>query len=285
MAELPELVVYAEVLARHLVGRRIAAVDVAQPRVLRRTTAADLQAGLPGRAIAGVVRRGKTLALSLVGGVGGAASAPPDANAGPRLDVHLMLGGEPYLFGPGEATTVPQPTLALRLDDGGALVFSDRHFDLLRPGEAKMWVGLDQKERAGVDPTGAGFTPEAFAALCRKQRLWPIKAVLCDQRLVAGLGNAYADEILWEARVRPRRAASLMTPDEIARVHAATGQVIAAATDALRAIVGDRLRGEPKRDFLRVHHRARRACPRCGTKIAAETLRDRITNWCPMCQG
>lgn len=271
MAELPELVVYAEVLARHLVGRRVGGVEVIQPRVLRRTAAAALQAGVTGRAVAGAARRGKTLALQLEGG--------------PRLDVHLMLGGEPHLFGPGEAATAPQPTFVLRTDDGGALVFSDRHFDLLRPGEAKMWVGLDQKERAGVDPTSAAFTPEALAALCRKQRLWPVKAVLCDQRLVAGLGNAYADEILWEARVRPRRAASLMTPDEVARVHAATGQVIAAATEALRALVGDRLRGEPKRDFLRVHHRARRPCPRCGTKIAAETLRDRITHWCPMCQG
>src|SRR5262245_54417027 len=260
MAELPELVVYAEVLARHLVGRAVAGVEVVQPRVLRRVAAADLAAAVTGRAVATIDRRGKTLAFALEGG--------------PRLDVHLMLGGEPHLFAPAEPPTVREPTLRLRWDDGAVLVFSDRHFDLLRPGEAKMWVGLDQKDRAGVDPSTAAFTPDALAALCRKQRLWPIKAVLCDQRLVAGLGNAYADEILWEARVRPRRAASLMTPDEVARVHAATGDVVAAAIAALRERIGPRLLGEPKRDFLRVHHRARRPCPRCGTPIASETLRD-----------
>ena len=102
---------------------------------------------------------------------------------------------------------------------------------------------------------------------------------------IAGLGNAYADEILWEARVKPRRTASLMTPDELARVHAATGVTLAAATEALRErLAGKPLRGEPKRDFLRVHHRARKPCPRCRTPIRMETLRDRSTYWCPTCQ-
>jgi formamidopyrimidine-DNA glycosylase len=109
--------------------------------------------------------------------------------------------------------------------------------------------------------------------------------VLCDQRLIAGLGNAYADEILWEARVKPRRTGSLMTADEIARVHAATATTLAAATAALRELVAaGPLRGEPKRVFFRVHHRARKPCPRCGARIVMESLRDRSTYWCPGCQ-
>lgn len=126
--------------------------------------------------------------------------------------------------------------------------------------------------------------PERLATLCAKNRLWPIKTVLCDQRLIAGLGNAYADEILWEAEVRPRRTASLMTPDEIARVHAAIPRVLSAAVDHLRKLTGGRLHGEPRRDFFRIHHHSRKAWPRCRTPIAYESLRNRPTNWCPSCQ-
>jgi formamidopyrimidine-DNA glycosylase len=224
--------------------------------------------------VTAVGRRGKTLALAL--------------DAGPRIDVHFMLGGEPYWLTPdamGASTRVPLPVLTLHRDDGERLVFSDRHFDLLKPGDAKMWVGLDCKERGGLDPVGPAFTAAALGALCVRNKLWPIKSVLCDQRLITGLGNAYADEILWEARVKPRRTGSLMTAEEIARVHAATATTLTAATAALRALVGSGpLRGEPKRDFFRAHHRARKPCPRCGTKILMESLRDRSTYWCPTCQ-
>ena len=247
MAELPELTIYAEALAPLFVGRAIRSVEIHQPRVLRGVAPEPFRAAVTGRRVTGVGRRGKTLALAL--------------DAGPRIDVHLMLGGEPYWLAPGasDATTpVPLPVLALHREDGARLVFSDRHFDLLKPGDAKMWVGLDRKERGGLDPLSSAFTAAALQALCARNKLWPIKTLLCDQRLIAGLGNAYADEILWEARVKPRRTASLMTPEEIARVHAATATTLAAATAALRELVGTGpLRGEPRREFFRVHHRAR----------------------------
>jgi formamidopyrimidine-DNA glycosylase len=271
VAELPELTVYAEALGPHLAGRRIAGVEVHQPRVLRGVTPEAFVSAVTGRRVVAVARRGKTLAFPLEGG--------------PRLDVHLMLAGEPYWLDPGDPAWPPKPVLTLGRDDGARLVFSDDNFDLLKPGQAKMWAGLDRRERGGLDPLDPAFTPAALQALCARNQLWPIKTVLCDQRLVAGLGNAYADEILWEARVKPRRTASLMSGDEIARVHAATAVTLAAATEALRQRVGrGALRGEPKRDFLRVHHRARKPCPRCGTPIRLETLRDRSTYWCPSCQ-
>ena len=274
MAELPELTVYAEVLAPLLVGRSIRSVEVQEPRVLRGSAPESFLAAVTGRPVAAVRRRGKTLAIAL--------------EAAPRIDVHLMLGGEPYWLAPdaSEATArVPLAVLTLHRDDGARLVFSDRHFDLLKPGEAKMWVGLDRKERAGLDPLTPAFTVAALGGLCARNKLWPIKTVLCDQRLIAGLGNAYADEILWEARIKPRRTGSLMTADEIGRVHAATATTLAAATAALRELVGPGpLRGEPKRVFFRVHHRARKPCPRCGARIVMESLRDRSTYWCPACQ-
>jgi formamidopyrimidine-DNA glycosylase len=270
MAELPELAVYAEILGPRLTGRRISALEVHQPRVLRGVEPDRFRAQVEGQEITRVARRGKTLGLLL--------------SSGDRMDVHLMLSGEPYFFEGKPESPVPQPVLTLWLSDGGRLVFSDRHFDLLKPGEAKMWVGLNRKERIGVDPLDRAFTVEVLAALCARNKLWPIKTVLCDQRLIAGLGNAYADEVLWEARVKPRRTASLMTREEIERVHAAIARVLATATDELRRLMGDPLRGEPRRDFLRVHHRSRKPCPRCGAAIAYESLRDRPTNWCAACQ-
>ncbi len=272
MAELPELTVYAEVLGPRLAGQRLASVVVHEARVLRGVSVEDFLAAVRDRRVATVTRRGKTLAFAMDGG--------------PRLDIHLMLGGAPYWLEPADTTArPPQPVLTLTRADGARLVFSDRSFDLLKPGEAKMWAGLDRRERGGLDPLDPAFTAAALQKLCARNKLWPIKTVLCEQRLVAGLGNAYADEIVWEAGVRPRRTASLMTADEIARVHAATAVTLAAATAALRERVGaGPLRGEPKRDFLRVHHRARKPCPRCGTRIEVEELRGRSTYWCPGCQ-
>jgi formamidopyrimidine-DNA glycosylase len=271
VAELPELTVYAEALGPRLVGYRLDSVTVHHARALRGVTPDAFVAGVRGRRVAEVGRRGKTLAIGLAGG--------------PRVDVHLMLGGEPFWLEPGDTTRVPRPVLTLAREDGARLVFSDESFDLLKPGEAKMWAGLDRRERGGLDPTGPGFSPAALRALCARNKLWPIKTVLCDQRLIAGLGNAYADEILWEARVKPRRTASLMSEEEITRVHAAVSVTLAAATEALRARIGvGPIHGEPKRDFLHVHHRARKRCPRCGTPIQVESLRDRSTYWCPSCQ-
>lgn len=274
MAELPELTVYAEALAPLLVGRAIRSVEVHELRVLRGVGPEPFLIAVTGCRVTAVGRRGKTLAL--------------DLDAGNRIDVHLMLGGEPFWLLPdarGATPRPPLPVLTLHRDDGARLVFSDRHFDLLKPGDAKMWVGLDRKERGGLDPLAPAFTVAALGALCARNKLWPIKTVLCDQRLIAGLGNAYADEILWEARVKPRRTGSLMTAEEISRVHAATATTLASATAALRALVGTGpLRGEPKRDFFRAHHRARKPCPRCGARIQMESLRDRSTYWCPTCQ-
>jgi len=271
MAELPELTVYAEVLAPLLAGRTLVDAEIHHVRVLRGVSPERFRAQVQGGEVARVARRGKTLAVTLAGG--------------DRVDIHFMLAGEPYHLAAGAAAKVPQPALTLAFGDGARLVLSDRHFDPMKPAEPRMWVGLNRKDRAGLDPLEPAFTVEALAALCARNKLLPIKTVLCDQRLVSGLGNAYADEILWEARVKPRRTASLMAREEVERVHAAIARVVAASVEALRALLGGRLEGEPRRDFFRVHHRSRKPCPRCGGSIAFESLRDRPTNWCPACQG
>lgn len=270
MAELPELEVYAEVLRALVTGRTITGVEVHHLRVLRRELVDRFAARVTGQRIKDVVRRGKTLAVLLGGG--------------DRLDVHLMLGGELYYFASGLRGMAPQPVLTLSFDDGATLAFSDEHFDPMRPADPKMWVGMNKKERIGLDPLDPAFTPDAVAALCKRNKILPVKAVLCDQRWIGGLGNAYADEILWEARIRPRRVASLMSGEEVEHLHAAVGTVLTAAIERLRGLMKAGPAGEPRREFFNVHHRTGKPCPRCGGKIAAEEFRERPTNWCPNCQ-
>lgn len=270
MAELPELEVYAEALRPLVTGRAVAGVEVHHPRVLRGEAADRFIARVAGPRIKDVVRRGKTLALILA--------------TGDRLDIHLMLAGEIYYFASGPRGTLPQPVLTVHLDDGATLVFSDEHFNPMRPADPKMWVGVNKKERIGLDPLDPAFTPGALAALCKRNKILPVKALLCDQRWIGGLGNAYADEILWEARVRPRRAASLMSEEEVRRLHTAIGTILTAATGHLRGLMKGGPAGEPRREFFKVHHRSGRPCPRCGAKIALEEFRERLTNWCPACQ-
>lgn len=269
MPELPELTVYAENLRPRVAGKIIAHVDAHQRRAFRRIVPEDFAVRVKGCAIKDVVRRGKSLGLLL--------------DSGDRIDVHLMLAGEMHYAEREARMTPPEPCFTLTFEDGSRLTFSDAHYNIHRPQEPKLWVGINQKERLGLDPLDPAFTPDALAGLCRKHRLLPIKALLMDQRMIGGLGNAYVDETLWMAGVKPRRVASLMTADEVTAVHRAVGELLAEALSRTRKGLAGEIRGEVV-DYFRVHHRGGKPCPRCGTRIAHEYFRDRTTNWCPTCQ-
>lgn len=270
MPELPELEVYAENLRPLVEGRTIIGVEVLHPGVLRPTTPEAFRERVVGRIIKAVARRGKTLALHL--------------DSGERLDVHLMIGGEMYWSeGEGSEAKPPEPCLALELSGGARLTFSDPNYNLLRPGHPKMKVGLNQRERLGIDPLDPAFTPEALGALARRHKVLPVKALLMDQKLIAGLGNAYVDEILWSCRLRPRRAASLLAEDEIKALHRAILALMERAIAHTREQAAGGIRGE-FREYFAVHHRSGQPCPRCGGRVAHEWFRERTTNWCPTCQ-
>ena len=269
MPELPDLSVYAENLVPKVRGKTIESVEVHQPRVLGRMEKVEFMEKLRGRTIHDVVRRGKTLGFLL--------------DSGDRVDVHLMLTGEMYYSEIGNPAHAPLPCLGLLFSDDSRLVFSDVHYDVRKPLNPKMWIGLNKKERIGIDPLDSGFTSEALSALRRRSKIAPIKVLLMDQKLIAGLGNAYVDEILSEARIRPRHPASLLTSEQIAELHRAIRVVMTDAIEKVRGGLKGEIHGEI-RDFLKVHHRSGKPCPRCGTKITQEYLRERITNWCPNCQ-
>jgi len=271
MPELPELEVYAKNLRSLIEGRTITGAEVIHPGVLRPATPEVFRERVVGRAVKGVARRGKTLALHL--------------DSGDRLDVHLMIGGEMFWSeeAEGDAAKPPEPCLSLELSGGARLTFSDPNYNLLRPGNPKMKVGLDRRERLGVDPLDPAFTPEALAVLAKRHKVLPVKALLMDQKLIAGLGNAYVDEILWDCRLRPRRTASLLSAEEIAALHRAIVTLVEKAIAHTREQAAGGIRGE-FREYFAVHHRSGKPCPRCGTRIAHEWFRDRTTNWCPTCQ-
>lgn len=271
MPELPELEVYAENLRPRLEGRTIAGVEVVHPGVLRPATPEAFRERVVGRSVTGVARRGKTLGLAL--------------DSGERLDVHLMIGGEMFWSegATGETAKPPEPVLTLDLSGGARLTFSDPNYNILRPGNPKMKLGLNQRERLGIDPLDPAFTPEALGALARRHKVLPVKALLMDQKLIAGLGNAYVDEILWECRLRPRRTASLLSAEELEALHRAILALMERAIAHTREQAAGEIRGE-FREYFAVHHRSGKPCPRCGSRIAHEWLRERTTNWCPTCQ-
>jgi formamidopyrimidine-DNA glycosylase len=269
MPELPDLEIYAENLRLRVQGRAIELVEVYHPRVLGRIEKAAFMDLLRGRSIRDVIRRGKTLGFLL--------------DSGDRLDVHLMLTGEIYFAEAGKPLGAPCPVLGLFFNDDSRLVFSDVHYDPRRPLDPKMWIALNKNERFGIDPLDPSFTSSRLAEICRRTKIAPIKALLMDQKLIAGLGNAYADEILWEARIRPRHPASLLTGEQINALHHAIGVVLTEALARVREGLQGEVHGEI-RDFLKVHHRGSKPCPRCGMRVAQESLRGRATNWCPSCQ-
>jgi formamidopyrimidine-DNA glycosylase len=269
MPELPELEVYAENLRPRIVGKIVASVETRHGGVLRRIAPEAFAVRVKGCRIKEVVRRGKTLGLLL--------------DSGDRIDVHLMLQGEMRCTMPGPAQQPPEPCLTLVFQDGARLIFSDPHYNPLNPREPKIWIGVNEKERGGLDPLDSAFTSEALATLCRAHKLLPLKALLTDQKLIGGLGNAYVDEILWMAGVTPRRVVSLMTAAEIEAVKNAIDRVLTEALSRTRQGLRGEVRGEVREHF-RVHRRSGKPCPRCGTAIAEEYFRERITHWCPTCQ-
>ena len=142
--------------------------------------------------------------------------------------------------------------------------------------------------RVGIEPLSPGFTGRVLARLLEGRR-GPVKAVLLNQALVAGLGNMYVDEALFQARIHPERPAGSLDDDEIRRLHRAIRDRLAAAVEAGGASIDsyrDSLgqRGSMQ-DLLRVHLHEGEPCPRCRTTIRKTRVAQRGTYWCPTCQS
>ena len=268
MPELPEVETIARGLANAVRGKVVAKVEVRLPKVVSPPARAFARE-VVGERIARVGRRGKHVVITL--------------GSGRALVVHLRMTGRLVVL-PEAAPAYPYTNVLLTFVDGAQLAFADvRQFGRMRlVGPEEPWAA-----EVGVEPLSDAFTLEAFSSLLVR-RTTPIKAFLLDQRRIAGIGNIYACEALWEARVRPTRPAGSLSRPARARLHAAIGSVLRKAIEMRGTSVDDYVDAEGLRggfqNELVVYGREGKACRRCGKPIARTVLAQRGTWWCRTCQ-
>ncbi|HEX6953396.1 MAG TPA: DNA-formamidopyrimidine glycosylase family protein [Agromyces sp.] len=280
MPESPEVQALADELDERSAGRTIAEVDVIEFRVAK-TRARPLES-LVGERVAAVARHGKLVDLAFDGGAHLVVSLGRHGWArwaGPQTETDAAGAADP-----AEPDAAPPPALAaIRFDD-------DRTLELTDAGgfvSLGAWVVDDPREvpavaKLGPDPADPGFTraefDRAFAGR-RKQ----VKAVLQEQESLAGIGNAYSDEILHAAKVSPVVHAATLSTEQLDRLFEATVGTIRSAIDARRGIRLDRQKAA-KVAAMRVHGRAGEPCPVCGDTIRDFSFASTTAQYCPTCQ-
>lgn len=256
MPELPEVESAVRRLRAAVNGKRIAKVALLHPALRRRISTARLRT-LRGARVTDVVRRGKHQLMVL--------------EDGRTLHAHFRMTGD-WEVGRDSDPLPRFARAAISFDDGSRVVLDDpRMLSTLdvHPRGAPLDLGL------GPEPSDPALTPASLHAVLARRRA-PIKPVLLDQRVIAGLGNIYAAEALWHARIAPTRRASDLSLDEVRALLAAIRKVIAAATGARYT--------DDSTARLAVYDREGKSCRRCRTPVARITQAGRSTYCCPRCQ-
>ncbi|MFD4726960.1 Fpg/Nei family DNA glycosylase [Streptomyces seoulensis] len=271
MPELPEVEALKDFLTEHLAGRRVTRVQPLAISVLK--TYDPPVTALDGTEITAVRRYGKFLDLESDGGL--------------HLVTHLARAGWLH-WRDAVPDAPPRPgkgPLALRVAlEGG------EGFDLTEAGTQKrlaVYVVRDPAEvpgiaRLGPDPLADDFDEERFAGLLKSERR-QLKGALRDQSLIAGVGNAYSDEILHAAKMSPFKLAASLTTEETTRLYTALRTTLTEAVERSRGIAAGRLKAE-KKSGLRVHGRTGEPCPVCGDTIREVSFSDSSLQYCPTCQ-
>jgi formamidopyrimidine-DNA glycosylase len=276
MPELPEVESLRRILARTAVGRTIVSVRIGEKR-LRRAVTVDFATAIAGRRIVKLSRRAKYLIVELDGDH--------------VMLVHLGMSGSLTHRDEGFRAGDFDPRhdhLELSLDDASRLVYNDpRRFGMVRLLPRSALASTAELKGLGPEPLSHGFNAGYLAAKARG-RTAAIKSLLMDQRIVAGIGNIYASEILFRAGVRPARRAGRVTRAEIEKIAAAVPAI-------LRAAIGGNgttfrsyrdSRGQPGRfaERLQVYGREGKPCYRCSTPIKNVIVGQRASFYCPKCQ-
>ena len=272
MPELPEVETIRRQLAPSLEGRRLESVRVLDPRWCDPAPPEAIEDALRGREIERVGRRGKYLILSLEDDV--------------HLVMHLRMTGNLLLT--EDAEDPPHLRVDMSLDDGRRLLF----VDVRRFGTGDVLLGSDAladyfDSRLGVEPLSADFTADALRALARGRKQ-PVKAFLLNQERIAGVGNIYADEALFRAKIHPLRQVGTLRRPQIEALRAAVVESLELGIDSKGASIDDYrhvdgARGSFQDRFL-VYSRAGEPCVRCGTPIQKLRAAGRGTYVCPNCQ-
>lgn len=276
MPELPEVESLRRILARTAVGRTIERVRIAEPR-LRRTVAHGFAAGVEGRRILRLGRRAKYLIIEL--------------SDGAAMLVHLGMSGSLTHRGIDFDATefaARHDHLEFALDDRTRLVYNDpRRFGLIRLVPRGELPSTPELAGLGPEPLSAAFNAEYLARIARGRRA-AIKNLIMDQRVVAGIGNIYASEILFRAGVRPTRRAARVTRKELERIVAASAPILRAAISS-RGTTFRNYRdaeGQPGRfaPRLMAYGREGKPCHVCGSLIRNVVVGQRASFFCPRCQ-
>ena len=269
MPELPEVETFVRALRRPLVGRTIVDVTNDWPRHVALPPPEELRARIAGRRIEAIDRRGKYLVFTL--------------SDDETLIIHLKMSGH-LSVAPAGAPPDPYAHTVFALDDGRELRFRDpRKF-------GRVYLVRDPAQVVGPlgpEPLGDDFTAEQLAArLAGRRRV--LKPLLLDQTFIAGIGNIYADEALFDARLQPTRRSDTLTAEEIAALHAAIQKVLALGIAREGASIStyvkpDGRKGEMQNEVM-VFRRTGQSCYRCGGPIERMVLGGRSTHYCPSCQ-
>ncbi len=268
MPELPDLLYIRSYLRKNLPGVVIDSCEVRRPVVLRTTIDRPPQATLPGHAFSAFDIRGPFLAITL---------SPPLV-----VVINLMLAGKLQHLRPGGR---PEGHLcvALHLRDGSAIRVCDEQqmakVYIVRPGEEgtiPRYIGQ------GIDILSPQFTLERFRALAAKNSRKQVRVFINTQAALSAIGNAYADEILFDANIHPKTFVARLSPEQLERLWTSIRSVMAWGTEQVERA------GQPIhvkiRDHLRVRNRKGEPCPRCGTTIRREGVRGHDVFFCPSCQ-
>ncbi|MCW2719852.1 MAG: formamidopyrimidine-DNA glycosylase [Pseudonocardiales bacterium] len=279
MPELPEIEALAHHLREHAIYRPVARVDVASMSAVK-TFDPPVQS-LAGRVVTGAARYGKFLSVEFLDGAGGGEAG------GLHLVTHLSRAGW-MRWHDSSTTTPPKPgrgplELRVHLDHAGG-----PGFDLTEAGTQKrlaVYLVHDPQDVPGIarlGPDALSLSADEFAALLagHTER---IKTLLVEQTVLAGIGNAYSDEILHTAKISPYASSGRLKPDQVDALYAALRSVL---TDAVERSVGQKaagLKGE-KRSGLRVHARTGMPCPVCGDTVREVSFATKSFQYCPGCQ-
>ena len=272
MPELPEVETVRTSLEPRLVGRRFDDVEILDSRLTRPIDPAEVAAELTGERVAAVDRRGKYLIVRFESGL--------------VLLIHLRMTGS-LAHSRNGASASSHVRAVVRLDDGSDVAYRDvRRFGtwlVLRADEVDSYLAA----RLGLEPLERGFSASKLAERLEGRRT-PIKAALLDQRNLAGVGNIYADEALWRARIDPRRIAGELDVPEIRALHRGIRRSLEAGIARQGATLRDYrtpdgAAGGMQHEF-KVYGRGGEPCPRCGAPIEKTRVGGRGTWFCPGCQ-
>jgi len=269
MPELPEVETVARDLRPLVTGSTIVDARTLWARTLRDKTPEAFASGVAGRRIEGVSRRGKQLVVSLDGGA--------------FLTIHLKMTGQLFVVRQ-DTREDPYVRLVLELDDGREIRFRD----IRKFGRVGLYgeAGVDPFARTGPEPLADSFTLAAFRRQIRGRK-GRLKSLLLDQSFIAGVGNIYADEALWAARLHPLRTARTLRPPDERRLWLELRRILAEAVIRRGSSIDDYTAPEgdgEMQEHLRVYQRAGEPCARCGRPVRRIVVGGRATHFCSWCQ-